>query len=82
MSYPDHMAIRRVRTSGEIKWKGRLMYLSEALTGEPVGLERETERHWRIYFGPLRLCLLDDHDNSIIRNASEWTAEVSPMSPV
>jgi hypothetical protein len=32
--------VRRVRQSGEIKWRGGLLYLSTALIGEPVGIVR------------------------------------------
>jgi hypothetical protein len=29
--------VRRVRTNGEVKWAGELLYISEALCGQPVG---------------------------------------------
>ncbi len=75
ISYPDHMRVRRVRSDGGIKWKGDILYLSEALIGEPVGLERETERHWAVHFGPLKLCLLDEQGSSIIRITPQWEDE-------
>ena len=31
-----------VRHNGEIKWRGQLLYLSEVLAKEPVGLNRST----------------------------------------
>lgn len=48
-SYPDRLpeveysndyVVRRVRTNGEMKWRGHLIYLSQSLIGEPVGLSR------------------------------------------
>lgn len=52
---PDHVAepwydadhqVRRVRSSGEIMWKGERVFVSEALVGEPVGVaELETGDH-------------------------------------
>src|SRR5260370_32403512 len=33
----DHQ-VRRVRSSGEIKWKGNPIFIREALVGEPVGI--------------------------------------------
>ena len=36
--YESGTTVRRVRTNGEIKWQGQMVYLSEALCGEPVGL--------------------------------------------
>lgn len=41
----DHQ-VRRVRSSGEIKWKGESIFVSEVLIGEPIGIaERETGDH-------------------------------------
>jgi transposase InsO family protein len=41
----DHQ-VRRVRSSGEIIWKGERTYISEALVGEPIGIaELETGDH-------------------------------------
>ena len=41
----DH-EVRRVRTRGEVKWRGEFVFVSEALTGELVGLaELETGDH-------------------------------------
>jgi transposase InsO family protein len=49
----DH-AVRRVRCSGEIMWKGQLLFISQALVGEPVGIaELETGDH------VVRFCDLD-----------------------
>ena len=59
--------MRRVRTNGEIKWKGELVYLSEALVGEPVGLIPVSDRQWVISFGPMKICVIDDETHQIIR---------------
>jgi len=49
----DHQ-VRRVRNSGEIKWKAELVFISEALIGELVGIaELETGDHI------VRFCDLD-----------------------
>jgi hypothetical protein len=37
VEYPTGSEVHRVRSTGEIKWRGRLVFLSEALIGEPVG---------------------------------------------
>ena len=36
--YPHDAEIRRVRRTGEIKWRNRSLFLTEVLSGEPVGL--------------------------------------------
>jgi len=53
--YPDGYEIRQVRHNGQIKWQGHEMYLSERLTGEPVGLCQADDDHWHLYFGPVYL---------------------------
>jgi putative transposase len=66
VQYPGHFEVRQVRTSGEIKWQGSRVYLSEALAGEPVGLEALSDRHWKISFGPIALALFDAHTRKLL----------------
>lgn len=80
--YPDGLAVRRVRSNGEIKWRGGLVYLSEALIGEPVGLKQETDRHWAVYFGPLKICLIDEVTTQTVHITPAWQPEVVPICPV
>ncbi len=76
--YEVGVTVRRVRTKGEIKWRGDKIYLSEALRGEPVGLLQRDDRYWHISYGPLVIGLLDDHTNIVQRTP----IKVLPMSPV
>jgi len=47
--------VRRVRSNGEIKWAGELIFLSQVLVGEPVGIT-ETERgDWRVRYADVEL---------------------------
>ena len=66
VNYAHGVTIRRVRHNGEIKWKGRKLYLSEVLAGEPVGLEQIDDRYWSVSFGPQQLLWLDDHTCKLI----------------
>ncbi len=55
---PEYAAgwqLRRVRHSGEIKWQGRTLYISESLAGEPVGLAEQEDGAWALWYGPVRL---------------------------
>ncbi len=52
--YADQLEVRRVRSNGEIKWQGRLVYINCALAGEPVGLA-EGDDGWGVCYGPLAL---------------------------
>ena len=76
--YEVGVTVRRVRSNGEIRWKGDKIYLSEALRGEPIGLLAQDDRYWAVRFGPLEIGLLDDHARCILHTPTK----VSPMSPV
>jgi transposase InsO family protein len=73
--YGPGVTARRVRTNGEIKWKGAKVYLSESLCGELVGLSQHDDRHWTIRFGPMVIGMLDQHAQRVIRTP----IEVLPM---
>jgi len=73
-SYPVALAdpayvdaeVRRVRSNGEIKWRGRFVFLSEALTGETVGI-REAALGYEVYFGPILLGYLYPGQERLVR---------------
>ena len=58
MEYPSRYQLRRVAERGDIHWRNRVVFLSEVLAGETVGLE-EDEQGWRIWLGPLLLTRLE-----------------------
>ena len=53
--YPDDAWVRKVRRKGEIKWKGKTLFLSEVLAGEPVGLFDIGDDVWLVKYGPVVL---------------------------
>ena len=62
-AYPATVTVRQVRGDGSIKWQGGWRFVSQALQGEPVGLEEVADGCWRVSFGPLPLgCLHADAD--------------------
>jgi transposase InsO family protein len=63
--YPGHYEVRSVARGGEIKWRGRFLFLSEALGGERVGLEEYEDGLWAVYFGSLRLARFDERERKI-----------------
>jgi len=65
----DHVS-RRVRTTGEIKWKGNLIFVSQTLAGEPVGLRELDNGHWLIRFADIELGLLDTRSKKFRRFAA------------
>jgi hypothetical protein len=57
--------VRWVRPNGGIKWQGKFLFLSEALTGERVGLEETADGVWTVYFGPLLLARFDEKERKL-----------------
>ena len=64
--YPAEALIRRVRSNGEIRWKGNLVFLSEALSGQAVGIT-ETPVGYEVHFGPITLGRLDPKGERIMQ---------------
>lgn len=57
IEYGSSVEVRRVRSNGQIKWTGQMLFLSEALIGEPVGLRQIDNELWSIHFGPVPLAV-------------------------
>ena len=83
MEYPGDFRVRRVRHSGEIKWRGQFFYVNKALAGEPVGMEPLSDRHWRMMYGPVPLALFDEHNRQMIayRPQRRWSREQEHQAP-
>jgi transposase InsO family protein len=81
-SYPDHFELRRVRHNGDIRWGGEVLYLTQALAGETVGLEPLDGRHWRVRFGPMQLGFIDGLRKRWTEEHRSSTGKVLPMCPV
>jgi transposase InsO family protein len=57
--YDARMTVRSVRSNGEIKWNGELIFTSEVLINAKIGLLEVDEALWEIYFHNVRLGWLD-----------------------
>ena len=67
--YPSAHVVRRVRTNGEIKWRGDMIQICSALAGERIALE-EIEQGWTVWF-----------HQTPIASISANTGKVSPIYP-
>ncbi len=66
VEYPSDYLVRRVRSNGQIRWQGQLIFLSEVLIGQRVGLVRTDTDTWSLYFGTLELAEYDEQINKFI----------------
>ena len=62
----DH-AVRRVRSSGDIKWGGEFIFVSESLVGEIVGVAETEAGDWIVRFADIDLGLIDRHTKRLRR---------------
>jgi putative transposase len=65
--YPDEWQKRRVQSSGQIKWKGHNIYITDALVGQEMGLKPVGDGQWELYFEGLKLGHYDE------RKARLWS---------
>ncbi|XKV46693.1 integrase core domain-containing protein [Pseudomonas sp. nanlin1] len=49
VEYPAEMKVRSVRQDGSMRWKGKLVFVSEALCGERIGLKEIDDDVWDLY---------------------------------
>jgi len=62
----DH-GVRRVRGSGEIRWGGDLVFISEVLVGEPVGIAETEDGDWIVRFADVDLGVIDRRSKKLRR---------------
>jgi putative transposase len=58
--YPAEAALRRVRSNGEIKWRGELVHISTALIGEWVAVEEAEDGAAQVLFYNHILGVIDE----------------------
>jgi len=82
--YGSAMQVRRVDKRGVFSWKGEVVFISETLIGEPLGLLPEDERIYTVYFATSPLARFDSHRRTILPlravscQAKAGKGEVSP----
>lgn len=65
--YPGHYEVRRVRSKGSIRWRGREVFCSESLARQPLGLEEIDDGLWSVYLADLLLGRYDERSGD-----TEW----------
>lgn len=60
VEYPGHYETRSVRPTGEIKWQGGFLFVSESLAGERVGLVEIADGIWSLCFSTIELGRYDE----------------------
>lgn len=71
VQYESGITVRQVRHKGEIKWRGELIYISEVLAKEPIGLKPIDNDKWELRYSFHPLGVLDERNKNIIP-AKTW----------
>jgi hypothetical protein len=86
LSEPEYGSDTQVRTvrRGVFKWRGELIYLSETLHGERIGITQIADRRWRLDFGPVYLAELDERNriHRPGRGRQPWPCDNKKISPM
>lgn len=69
LSYPKSWQTRRVRSNGQIRWRGRKRFVGEAFVGYPVALRQRRQGQWTVRFADLIIGELWQSDAGGIRPA-------------
>ena len=65
----DH-AVRRVRPTGEVRWGGDLIFVSQALASEPVGITETADGDWLLRFCGVDLGIINRKTKKLFRFAA------------
>jgi transposase InsO family protein len=65
VEYPGHYETRVVRPNGEIRWKGHLLFVSQTLSRERVGLFEIADGVWSLCFSTVELGRYDERTRTI-----------------
>jgi len=65
IGYGADTLVRHIHTNGCMKWQGRLIYVSENLIGEDIGLRRISEHEWNMRFSFHHLGIFDERSGKI-----------------
>src|SRR6185312_7210393 len=73
--YPAGTEVRKVRTTGEIKWKGNSIFVSEALAGEALAIEETGAGQWLVRFFAAPIGCIDPNGTTLRRLAALESGE-------
>jgi putative transposase len=63
--YPGHYEVRIVSHAGEIGFRRRGIFVTEALRGEEVGLDEYADGQWAVYFGEALIGRFDGEEGKL-----------------
>jgi hypothetical protein len=80
MEYPQEWETRMVRKSGQMKWGGRNVRVTNALRDERIGLQPVGDGVWQVWFGSYELGIFDERKGrvAVARRARTKSESAAP----
>lgn len=79
--YGDGDEVRRVRPRGDVPWRGRYVFISEALAGEPIAFTPIVDDRWRVRYADVELGAIDSKGNFETRRSGACPRAAKPPAP-
>lgn len=73
VSYSPQHEVRMIRQNGSIKWNSELLFISQSLVHQPVGLLQVDEGRWHVFYMGLKLGMLDERLKKVVPLLPEST---------
>lgn len=64
IQYPDYYEIKKVSSNGVVYWRNKIVYVSQLLDREMIGMEEIDDGIWQVYFGPIMIGQFNERNMS------------------
>jgi transposase InsO family protein len=66
VEYDGDVVVKRIKHSGEMYWKRKWIYISQALAGEPIALQQIDDYLWEVRFSFFPLGILNESTGKVL----------------
>lgn len=66
VEYDGDVAVKRIKRSGEMYWKGKWIYVSQVLANEPIALQQVDDYLWEVRFGFFPIGMLNELKGKVL----------------
>lgn len=64
LQYPEYYEVKKVASNGVVYWRNKIVYISQLLYQERIGLEEIDDGIWKVYFGPVMIGQFNERNMS------------------
>jgi len=67
IDYPGHLVVKRITDAGTFRFRDRLLFLSNTLDNQHIGIEEVEDGLWSVHFCHLVLARIDERTGTLTR---------------